>query len=276
MTETSQNEAADDHEFYSSQYAGFGGPIAAEVRREAYGVDLGQQGWRTLDEQTAISELIREHSPCHLLDVACGSGGPTLALSSSTGCRITGVDIEQTAIDEAKQRSRTARLTDRAQFLVADCNQRLPFEEKTFNVIVCIDAVLHLNDRVAALADWFRLLKPGGILLFTDAAVLTGPVSKRELDIRASQGHSVFVPPGVNEEAISQAGFRLRRQSNATAALSDVSHRILAAREARSTVLQQEEGKDWFSRRQSFLSMIEDLAASGRLSRFLYVADKPT
>jgi len=241
MREASQSEAAEHHEFYGKQYARFGSDLAAEIRREAYGVDLGQLSWRTLEEQAEIAELIKEQSPSHVLDIACGSGGPSLALSSSTGCRLTGTDIEAAAIEEAQRRSKAARLTERAEFFVTDCNQQLPFDYSAFDVIVCIDAVLHLNDRAAALADWFRLLKPGGRLFFTDAAVLTGAVSKAELDIRASQGHCVLVPPGVNESAIARAGFRLRRQNNATASLADITHRLQAAREARSAGLRERE-----------------------------------
>jgi len=275
MTIATQTETTDHHDFYDRQYAKFGSALAAEIRREVYGVDLGQLSWRTLDEQAEIAELIKEQSPSRVLDIACGSGGPSLALSSSTGCRLTGVDIEEAAIAEAKQRSEAGRLTERSEFFVADCNQRLPFDDGAFDVVVCIDAVLHLRDRFAALADWFRLLKPGGKLLFTDAGVLTGAVSKQEFDIRASHGYCVLVPPGVNEKAIAQAGFRLRRQSNATPSLADITHRLVAAREARSQALREEEGNDWFAWRQSYLSMIENLAVSGRLSRFLYVADKP-
>jgi ubiquinone/menaquinone biosynthesis C-methylase UbiE len=275
MTLPTPSEAKDHHEFYGTQYARFGSRLAAEVRREAYGADLGQLSWRTLDEQAEIAELIKEQSPGDVLDIACGSGGPSLALCSATGCRLTGVDIEEAAIEEAKQRSNAAHLSETSKFIVADCNERLPFDDEAFNVVVCIDAVLHLSDRFAALCDWFRLLKPGGVLLFTDAGVLTGAVSKRELDIRASHGYCVFVPPGVNEKAIAQAAFRLRRQSSATASLADIAHRLFVARETRSTALQEEEGNEWFAWRQSLLSTIENLATGDRLSRFVYVADKP-
>ena len=62
-------------DFYSAQYGRLGADTASEIRREVYGEDLGQQGWRTLDEQTQIAELIGTSS-CDVLDIACGSGGP--------------------------------------------------------------------------------------------------------------------------------------------------------------------------------------------------------
>jgi SAM-dependent methyltransferase len=270
-----QEEEGERYDFYSAQYARFGTRLAAEVRQEVYGKDLGQTGWRTLEEQDAIVALIGEQSPCHLLDVACGSGGPSLAAVVSTGCRLTGVDIEPEGVAEANHRAQARGLSDNAEFVVADCSNRLPFNENTFDVVVCVDAVLHLTDRFAAFADWFRLLRPGGRLFVTDAGVLTGAVSKQELDIRASQGNFVFVPPGLNEAAIADAGFRLREREDTTPAIADIASRLHAARAARSADLQGEEGAEWFRKRQSFLLTTADLAERGKLSRFRYIADKP-
>src|SRR3954470_21768996 len=83
-----RGEARQQYEFYSAQYARFGSDIAVEIRREVYGEDQGQQGWRTLDEQAQIAALI-DRKPCHVLDIGCGSGGPSLALVATTGCTLT-------------------------------------------------------------------------------------------------------------------------------------------------------------------------------------------
>ena len=263
------------YDFYSAQYARFGSKLAAEVRREAYGEDLGQQGWRTLGEQNEIATLINHKPNTHLLDIACGSGGPALALAARTGCKLTGVDIEAAGIAQAKDLSVALGLGESSDFRVADCSQQLPFEEATFDLVTCIDAILHLKDRYAAFRDWFRILRPGGYLLLTDAAVLTGTVSKQELDIRASQGEFSFVPPGINEKAIASAGFALQKSVDTTQPMADIALKLNAIRKARSQALQDEEGADWFAKRQRFLQTTAELAASGRLSRFLYIAQKP-
>ena len=46
-------ESATEH-FYAAQYARFDDPVAAEIRREVYGRDFGEQGWRSLAEQEEI------------------------------------------------------------------------------------------------------------------------------------------------------------------------------------------------------------------------------
>ena len=175
-------------------------------------LDIGQQGWRTLEEQDDITALVGERPSCRFLDVACGSGGPSLATvpHTVTGSHLTGVDIEAAGIAEADDQAVAMGLTDSAKFLVANCSEPLPFDDSTFDVVVCIDAVPHFADRNRVFQGFrCRLLSPGGRLFLTDAAVLTGAVSRAELDVTASQGYFVFVPPGCNETSLSQAGFRL-------------------------------------------------------------------
>ena len=181
--------------FYPDQDRRFASSLAAEVRRCVYGEDLGQQGWRALDEQEAIVRIVSGRAHCAALDVACGSGGPSLALVQRTGCRLVGLDGEEAAVCWARREAERVGLAGLARFETHDCDLPLPFGYKTFDVVMCIDAVLHLADRAAALTDWARVLREGGRLVFADAAVLTGPVSKGEIDIRSSQGPLTLFRP---------------------------------------------------------------------------------
>ena len=260
--------------FYGPQYARFGAPRAAEMRGEVYGEDFGQQGWRTLAEQGEIAGLIPRGAAVRLLDVACGSGGPALDLVRRTGCRLTGLDIEADAIAFASAQAQARGLADRTSFSVCDCSPPLPLEDGGFDAVLCIDAISHLKDRLRTLADWRRLLAPSGVAVFTDSFVLTGPISKSELDIRASTGFHLLVPPGANERFIEEAGLTLSRCEDRTASVADIASRWHAARARRAAALMDEEGADWFEQRQGFLRVTAELAASRRLSRFLYVAER--
>ncbi|MGI0523626.1 class I SAM-dependent methyltransferase [Rhizobium giardinii] len=273
--EKQQARQTRNYEFYSAQYSRFSSILASDIRREAYGEDLGQQGWRTLGEQQEIIRLVNERPQARLLDVACGSAGPSIAIAAASGCRLTGVDIEEAAIEQAKMIAAGAHLPDRATFAVADCSQPLPFGAGEFDVISCIDAIIHLTDRRTVFADWFRLLTPGGRLILTDACVLTGDISKEELDIRASQGKFHLVPAGFNEGMLEGAGFELRSCKDTTDAVASLAMRLCRARESRREALLKEEDAGWFENRQTFLSTTAELAATARLSRFLYVAEKP-
>jgi SAM-dependent methyltransferase len=266
-------EATDRFDFYGAHYRRFGTDLAAALRREIYGQDLGQTGWRDSAEQAEIAELLRLGPDVHLLDICCGSGGPSLDLVRRTGCRVTGLDVEAAGIAQARKAAEG--LGERAAFQVADCGSALPFADGSFNAVLCVDAINHLPDRTGTLREWARLLRPGGRLLFTDAVVITGPVAKPELDIRAALGFYLFVPPGVNEEAIAAAGLMLLRQDDRTAATAGIAARWHAARVRHTAELEAQEGIEWFAHRQRFLATTAELAASRRLSRILYLAQNP-
>jgi cyclopropane fatty-acyl-phospholipid synthase-like methyltransferase len=261
--------------FYGPQYSRFGSDLAIELRREVYGEDLGQQGWRSLAEQADIARLLGLDRASHLLDVACGSGGPSLDLAARTGCRVTGIELEPGAVAYARDLAAARGLAERATFAAQDAAAPLRFADGAFDRLLCIDAISHLGERFARLADWARLLAPGGRLLLTDPGVLTGGVSGGEIEVRASHGPFLLVPPGLNERAIAAAGLRLMLCEDRTEAVASLARRWHDARARRADRLRAEEGADWFAERQRFLATAAELAGSGRLSRFLYVAEKP-
>jgi SAM-dependent methyltransferase len=272
MDKQPADRPSDSPSFYRGQYRRFASPLAAEIRRLVYGEDLGQQGWRALDEQEAIVRIVSGRALA--LDVACGSGGPSLALVQRARCGVIGLDAEEAAVSWARREADRLGLAGLARFETHNCDLPLPFEDQTFDVVICIDAVLHLADRAAAFADWARVLRNGGRLVFADAAVLTGPVSNGDIVIRASQGPLTLVPPGANERLIEAAGLVLVKREDKTNAAANIAQRWLEVRARFAEQLANEEGDEFFARRQRFLATTANLAATRRLSRFLYLADK--
>ena len=55
--------------------------LLEEVRREAYGEDIGQTSWITVDQYDTFYSWLNLPPQAHLLDVASGSGGPALYLA---------------------------------------------------------------------------------------------------------------------------------------------------------------------------------------------------
>jgi ubiquinone/menaquinone biosynthesis C-methylase UbiE len=262
--------------FYRSQYSRLYGRLASEVRKEAFGEDLGQESWRSTTEQAEIAELLRLGPGAYVLDVACGAGGPSFAFVERTGCRLVGVDIVPEGVSCATEEAEKRGLADRANFVVIAAGQPLPFGDGAFDAVMCIDSISHFPDRHSALRDWARLLKSRGRLIFTDPFVVTGPILKPEIDGRCSLGSNLFfVPPAFNETAASEAGFQIVHSVDRAAAAAEISGRWRDARAKRAQALIDEEGEDWFQRRQVMLDTTSRLAAEGRLTRFFYLAEKP-
>lgn len=276
MVAQDETVGPDHPDFYSAQYARFASDLARAMRREVYGEDMGQQGWRSIEEQNAIADFLIAGPHDHILDVGCGSGGPSLALVERTGGRLTGVDVEAAAIAFGQAEAKARGLADRATFKLLGGDGALPFSDGGLDSIVCIDVIAHINgDRAGTLAGWARLLRPGGRLVFTDPAVVTGAITKAELDIRASIGFFMCAPVGVNEAALQSAGLTLVRSEDRTAAIAEIAARWHEVRARHTAVLEREEGAAWFGKRQRFLATTAELARSRRLSRLLYFAEKP-
>lgn len=274
MAETKEACDAGPFDFYAAHYARFDSALSAALRRKVYGEDLGQTGWRTAAEQAEIAQWLGLAPGVRLLDVCCGSGGPSLVLAERTGCQVTGLDVEPVGVTRAKAAAAARGLTGQTEFLAADCGGRLPFADAAFDAILCVDAINHLPDRLGVLREWARLLRPGGRLLYADPCVITGPVAKAELDVRADLGFYLFVPPGHDEHALPAAGLTLLRREDRTAACADIARRWHDFRVQHAEALEQEEGAAWYARRQRFLSTAAELARSGRLSRVIYLAEK--
>jgi SAM-dependent methyltransferase len=235
---------------------------------------MGQQSWLSTDEQDHWLAWLGLHRDSQLLDIACGSGGPTLRIAEHTGCRVHGVDFEANAIAAAEQLVQARRLGDRAKFTVADASRPLNFAAGSFDAIVCIDAIGHLHDRSSVLAEWSRLLKPGGNVIFTDPLVVTGPLSSREVAIRSLNGFHLFVPRGYDEGVMASAGLTLVTSEDRTESVAKFAARRLTAREARRDALVKIEGEESVDRGNKVFRVAAALASERRLSRFLFHARK--
>lgn len=274
MDQTSEPKSRSGCGHYDSNYGNFHTELYAEIRREAFGEDMGQNSWHTAEEQNKFIDWLELGAGNTLLDVACGAGGPALRIAAMTNCSVVGVDFHEQAVSAARTLTAERRLEQLAKFLLADATTTLPFPDNSFDALVCIDAINHLADRPRVLADWARLLKPGGQLLFTDATIVTGPLTNAEIATRSSAGFYLFVPQEYDEQVIAQSGLRLRIAENVTKNTAEIAERRFKARASRREALTQVEGQQAYDAQQNFLSVAACLAREARLSRFVFVADK--
>lgn len=263
-------------DLYGATYGHFAEEIYAEIRREASGEDVGQNSWVTTEELDRFARDLALGPGARLLDVACGSGGPTLHLVRTTECTALGVDMHDDAIETAGRLAAEEGLADRAMFQPADAAAPLPFADGSFDALLCIDAINHLADRPSVLREWTRLVRPGGRLGFTDPITVTGILASDEIAIRASAGYYLFTPAGEDERLLAEVGLRLIRSEDASQNMAEVAARRHNARSQRQDALRRIEGDETFEAQQRFLSVTARIAREGRLSRFIYVAEKPT
>lgn len=276
MTEAVTPKQRSDIGHYDANYGNFQTDLYAEIRREAFGEDIGQSSWLTVDEQDRFLPPLGLSSGKTLLDIACGSGGPALRIATKTGCSLVGIDLHEQAISTARALAQKQGLGDRAEFQVANASKHLPFPDAHFDAITCIDAINHLPERPRVLSDWARILKPGGRLLFTDPITVTGPLTGEEISVRSSIGFFSFVPPDYDRRLLAESGLRLMICEDVTANMADLAERRRAARASRGALLRDLEGNETYQRQQEFFEVAARVARELRLSRFLYIARKPS
>ena len=110
-----------------------------------------------------LADRVKAFAAQSVLEVAAGTGVVTRAMSSalSPSVSITATDLNAPMVDYAKTKG-TERPVD---WRVADA-MKLPFDDATFDTVVCQFGVMFFPDRVGAYRDVRRVLKPGGTFLF--------------------------------------------------------------------------------------------------------------
>ena len=114
-----------------------------------------------------------------VLDVCCGTGDLTLAYAAGApqAARIVGSDFchEMLVRGCDKAVGRADSRGGRVRFVEADA-LRLPFPDGRFDVVSCAFGLRHVADPDAALAEWFRVLAPGGRLVILEFTLPPNPV----------------------------------------------------------------------------------------------------
>jgi SAM-dependent methyltransferase len=107
-------------------------------------------------EASLLYEMLGASPDSRILEVGCG-GGAFLAFLEDRGHQAVGVDMLPEAMEAARQLARTSEVK-----LGDACS--LPFPDASFDCLVSQHLIEHLDDLGQALAEWRRVLKPGGSL----------------------------------------------------------------------------------------------------------------
>ena len=102
-----------------------------------------------------------------VLDICAGLGGPARFLASRRGCRVVGVELHPGRARGMERLTRRVGLRHAVSVVRADATA-LPFGAARFDACLSQEALLHVADKAAVLAEARRVLLPGGRLAFSD------------------------------------------------------------------------------------------------------------
>lgn len=101
-----------------------------------------------------------------VLDIATGTGLIAIPAAEIVGYKgkVVGVDIASVLLKQARDKIKTLGL-ENIELIETDA-EYLNFNENSFDAVLCCSALMVFQNISAALKDWYRFLKPGGIVAF--------------------------------------------------------------------------------------------------------------
>lgn len=157
---------------------------------------------RMLAMLTGVRDRVLEHAALQegetLLDVGAGDGLVGLAAAERVGPsgHIILTEVSERLLQQGRARAEEAGVAGRCRFLLAPAEKLTGVADSSVNAVTTRSVLIYVDDKRAALAEFFRVLKPGGRISLYE------PINEFEVSNR---------PPG------SFRGYRLARN----AALAD-------------------------------------------------------
>ncbi|MFF4010637.1 class I SAM-dependent methyltransferase [Streptomyces sp. NPDC001717] len=140
----------------------------AAAMGDAYPAEINAAGscdWPLI--ATMVANL-RMPAGSALVDLGCGTGGIGLWLARALNVPVVGIDISPRAVELAAARVHDFLPPGRAAFKVGTV-ERTGLPDSSAGGLVCVDALGHADDPVAALAEIRRILTPGARAVITRA-----------------------------------------------------------------------------------------------------------
>ena len=117
-------------------------PANRRLRRDVWpdGHDLGQQSFATLPYFDHLVTRLAMGPDTNALDLGSGSGGPAIYMASKSGCRITGLDVNEVGVEVARGLAADAGLEDRVEFVLGD-GMHMPFDDAAFDIVYSMNVL---------------------------------------------------------------------------------------------------------------------------------------
>lgn len=192
--------------------------LNAGERFKAQSAEMGAEVTAAIVEAAQVGPGMR------VLDVACGSGEPSISIATllkGTG-QVIGVDMASMPLEVARQRAQKRGLTN-VEFLQGDVHA-LPFAGESFDRVTCRLGVMFFGDLARALGEMRRVLRPGGRVSLLAWGEMEQPYFDLTIGTIRKMRPGLEVPVGAREmfkfgrsgslsSALAGAGFRTTDES---------------------------------------------------------------
>ena len=160
-----------------------------------------------LAEKAGISRGIR------VLDVCSALGGPARHLAKKFACKVTGLDATKKMVEQAIERTEKAGLAHLITYKLGNALD-MPFKASTYDVVWGQDAWCYVTEKNRLISESYRVLKPGGIIAFTDW-VQTGNMTDKEWeDLNSFMAFPYMETLDGYEQILKKTGFKVMEKED--------------------------------------------------------------
>ncbi len=178
-----------------------------------------------LDLTTQLGQALGAGPGLKVLDVASGTGASALHIAETFGCEVVGLDYGEANVRVANAEAAGRGLGERVRFQQGD-SELLPFEDASFDTVVCECAFCTFPDKASAGSEFHRVLRTGGRLGLSDITRSdTGPEALRSLMAWVACIGDALTIDGYRE-TLQGAGFRIDSVSAHDDALTGMVNQI--------------------------------------------------
>jgi sarcosine/dimethylglycine N-methyltransferase len=256
---------------------------ANEIYREIWGENIHMGIFDSPDESlqaamdrsnARMSQPIGLTPGHHVLDVGCGYGALARYLACTYGCRVLATNISERELEWGRELTAKERLDDKVAYQWADFHD-LPFDDDAFDVYWSQEAFLHAADKNRVLAEAFRVLKPGGRLVFSDLLVRHGtPQADRERIYDRVKSPDMWDAPDYRK-ALKAAGFDIAIDEDWSENVALSYGWVRARLEDRREQFSRRIGADVVDNTSTALQFWIDSANAGKIGWAYFAADRP-
>ena len=121
---------------------------------------LSHRGGLGEEFTSKVASLAGDLSGKRVVDAGCGHGELLKYIRTRWDCELFGVDMVQERLDRAD-------LIDGIEIRYSNIQQRIPFEDNSFDVSFSTEVIEHLKDPQSFLGELRRVTEPGGTIILT-------------------------------------------------------------------------------------------------------------
>ena len=207
-----------------------------------------------------------------ILDIGSGIGGPARFLADTYGCSVDGVDLTQVFVEASGRLTELCGLSDKVRFHEANAT-KLPFADNSFDAAICFYVGMNIADKAAVIGEAFRVLRPAGRLIWTEA-VLAGGEPYYPLPWAVAPAASHLVDRTALQALFTDAGFRIDDLIDETGDHVELARKRASSGIVPSPAQQQANeivlGPEFVQRRKNYIGSLSD----GKLASLAIIASK--